>query len=233
MKAGDANFEEDFLKVQQSLSAAQKDGKNSHFGSEYATYASTVKAVKSHLNENGFTFRHTSRFDGTHYFVGTQLTHALTGTKGDIYEVPIPLGTPQQLGSGTSYAKRYSLQAICGLPTDDDDDGNQASQQTTTRTIQSPKEKITIPADGSAATAKQISFAASQQVKRGWTEEETCKVSHLMFGQASWRNLTKKDMSELIETIGKFNARDVIKDLTDLAGTGAPTDVFDHNGLPF
>ena len=48
----------------------------------------------------------------------------------DTYEscVPVPcanLQNPHQMGSGITYAKRYGLQSLYGLPSEDDD-GNDA-----------------------------------------------------------------------------------------------------------
>jgi hypothetical protein len=43
--------------------------------------------------------------------------------------LPIPGGTPQQLGSAITYARRYLLGALTGVVTDDDDDGQAAGQQ--------------------------------------------------------------------------------------------------------
>ena len=45
---------------------------------------------------------------------------------------------PQKIGSAITYAKRYTLQAVYGLPSEDDD-GNEASKPSIT--ITKPKAK--------------------------------------------------------------------------------------------
>ena len=61
--------------------------------------------------------------------VVTKLIHIETGqTLESVYDIVCKDSTnPQQLGSGVSYARRYSISSILNLNIDDDDDGNSAS----------------------------------------------------------------------------------------------------------
>lgn len=120
-------FEKAFLKAQKEMKAAVKDASNPYFKSKYTDYETLVETVKGPLNSNGLTFRHSSSWYENGYFVGTKLFHADTGYHGDTFEVPTKVGNPQETGSAITYAKRYSLASICGLPSSEDDDGNAAS----------------------------------------------------------------------------------------------------------
>lgn len=111
--------------------AAQKDGKNPHFKSNYSTLESVINAV-SYGQQFGLCFTQEIDFEvingEVHQFVRTSLIHAPTG---NYRSSRTPILTkdktdPQKMGSGVSYAKRYGLQSIFGIPSGDDD-GNAAS----------------------------------------------------------------------------------------------------------
>jgi hypothetical protein len=80
-----------------------------------------------------------------------QLLHAATGEyRGGMY--PLGTGTPQQLGSAISYARRYCLMAVTGLaPDDGSDDDAQAAEQSWRERRNAPPE---VRADGSATEAE-------------------------------------------------------------------------------
>jgi hypothetical protein len=48
-------------------------------------------------------------------------------------EFPVFWSKPQEVGSSVSYARRYNLQALLDIPTDEDDDGNSANTATRTK----------------------------------------------------------------------------------------------------
>lgn len=125
-----SEFEKAFLKAQQAMRAAKKDSENPFFKSKYTDYATLVATVKAPLNDNGLSFRHTSRFENDRYMVGTVLIHADTGARSEVFEFPTKIGSPQETGSSVSYSKRYTLAALLGVASDDDDDGNAASGKT-------------------------------------------------------------------------------------------------------
>ncbi len=65
-------------------------------------------------------------------FVVTRLVHS----SGQFFqsECPVVGATDmQKLGSAITYARRYSLSAICSIAADEDDDGNAAVQQPATK----------------------------------------------------------------------------------------------------
>jgi hypothetical protein len=111
--------------------AAQKDGKNPHFRSNYSTLESVISAV-SYGQQFGLCFTQEIDFEVVDgdvlQFVRTSLIHAPSGGQR---QSRTPILTkdktdPQKMGSGVSYAKRYGLQSIFGIPSGDDD-GNAAS----------------------------------------------------------------------------------------------------------
>jgi hypothetical protein len=73
------------------------------------------------------------------------LAYALKHVSGESETGEYPLsgsGTPQQLGSGISYGRRYCLVAVTGLaPADEDDDGEAAEQQGTAQRRQQTRQQ--------------------------------------------------------------------------------------------
>jgi len=110
------------LAAQREISVALKDGKNPHFNHNYATLEAVIEAVKDPLNANGISFLQAigSGDGGPH--VETMLLHE----SGEFVATITPVyctkpDNPQAFGSGVTYSKRYALQALCGLPSEDDD----------------------------------------------------------------------------------------------------------------
>ena len=121
----------DLLKAQREIGKVSKDGYNPHFKSKFADLTSVIEAVKKPLNENNICFLQlvdiSEDSNDKLPFVETVLLH----DTGEWISSRTPVyctkpNNPQALGTGISYAKRYALQAIMGLPTEDDD-GNSAS----------------------------------------------------------------------------------------------------------
>jgi hypothetical protein len=102
---------------------------------KYADLADVSRELLPILGALGlsFTARPTlmHREDGTRDFVLAYRLLHVSGEK-DEGEYPLPAGgTPQQLGSAETYARRYSLCAITGAVADEDDDGRAAEFQRT------------------------------------------------------------------------------------------------------
>lgn len=114
-------------KAQKVMGVAKKDSENPFFKSKYSDLASVVDAIKNPLADNGLSYVQATDIDEHGgVIVETTLMHSsgqwiesrlrMTPTKPD----------PQGIGSCITYARRYGLQALVGVPSDDDD-GNAAS----------------------------------------------------------------------------------------------------------
>ncbi len=108
-----------------------KNAENPHFKARFATLADGIIAIRDALSKHGIAYVQTTRIDGPLLILTTKLIHAVSG---ETDESEWPIGayeklTPQQLGSSTTYARRYTLFPMVGISgADDDDDGNAASQ---------------------------------------------------------------------------------------------------------
>jgi hypothetical protein len=111
-------------KAQASMKNAALNKVNPHFRSKYADLAGIRDTVIPSLTTNGIAVVQTLDADA----VLTRLMH----TSGQWIEsrCPIPAQADmQKMGSAITYARRYSLSAICGIAADEDDDANAATVQ--------------------------------------------------------------------------------------------------------
>ena len=116
------------VKAQKEFGPALKTATNPHFRSKYATLDACVEAVIDALNNNGiFLMQYTHPCeDGV--IVETMFIHESgEHMSGGRLHVPASKQDPQGYCSALTYARRYSLQAACGIAPEDDD-GNAASK---------------------------------------------------------------------------------------------------------
>lgn len=126
------NLRSAMLEFQKLSVTAKKDGKNPHFRSNYSKLESVIEAVNQG-NQFGLFF--TQEIEVKNYqrdiVVVTTVRH-IADDNTYVSKLPILLDevsmkNPQKIGSAITYAKRYTLQAVYGLPSEDDD-GNEASK---------------------------------------------------------------------------------------------------------
>jgi len=121
--------------------------------SKYADLAEISEELLPMLGELGLSFSAKPTLNDKGEFVLAYVLRHVSG-ESDPGEYPLGTGTPQDLGSRITYARRYSLQAITGLaPRDGSDDDAQAAEQAARAQRNMPPE---VRADGSATEAEQV-----------------------------------------------------------------------------
>lgn len=114
------------LAAQAQMGGAKRDAKNPHFRSTYATLETVIDTAKPALQANGIAFMQApgQLIDGA-LEVTTMLVHGESGQwMRSTLHVPLQKRDPQGVGSAITYACRYSLMAMLGIPpTDDDGEG--------------------------------------------------------------------------------------------------------------
>jgi hypothetical protein len=120
------------VKAQAEMGSPKKDSANPFFKSKYADLAEVISVVKDPLLKHGNAFLQIVTQDG----VETTLIHEsgefISGTTPVIVAKP---NDPQALGSAITYARRYGLQAMLGIPAEDDD-GEKAMGRTVAKAVQ-------------------------------------------------------------------------------------------------
>ena len=116
------------VKAQKAFGPALKTSTNPAFRSKYAKLENCIEAVIDALNDNGIMLMQQTRACDDGVIVETLFIHESGEMMGGgVLHVPAAKHDPQGYGSALTYARRYSLQAACGIAPEDDD-GNVATQ---------------------------------------------------------------------------------------------------------
>lgn len=110
------------LKAQKEIGAAKKEAENPFYHSSYADLGEVMRVCKKPCNDNGITILQPEDADENGNYVETVLLHESGEFIASRMRVAVKSDNdPQALGSAISYAKRYSLQAMLFIPSEDDD----------------------------------------------------------------------------------------------------------------
>jgi len=146
-------------RAQKKIGAAVKGNSNPFFKSKYADLGAVMEACKEHLNAEGITVLQPVHSDETGDYVETVLLHD-SGEFMSSRMRMLPSKNMQELGSATSYARRYGLQSMVFIPAEDDD-GNHSTfgKAAPEKTAPKPAAKQEVKAE--PATAALAAFAAA------------------------------------------------------------------------
>lgn len=111
--------------AQKQMGVALKDA-TAHHGN-YADLASVVAAIKAPLADMGLSYTQFPIVNDDSAGVMTVLMHRSGQWMRSHYTLPLVRRDVHSVGSAITYARRYALQSVAGIPADDDD-GDKASQ---------------------------------------------------------------------------------------------------------
>lgn len=116
-----SNYIADFMQGQSSLESAIKNSANPFLKNKYADIQEVLDKVKSAFHQNNFIIVQEGGADDHGEFIDTKLVHV----SGNQFNCKIYLqykkGDMQSLGGAITYARRYGLLSVTGIPVDDDD----------------------------------------------------------------------------------------------------------------
>lgn len=115
-------------KAQSEMGGAHKGANNPFFKSKYADLGAVVEAVKQPFADNGLSYVQFPIENNGRIGVETILMHLSGEWLSNEFTVQLSKQDAQGAGSAITYCRRYGLQAIAGIPSEDDD-GNAASKQ--------------------------------------------------------------------------------------------------------
>tara|TARA_R110002126_G_scaffold125984_4_gene268245 strand:- start:1049 stop:1660 length:612 start_codon:yes stop_codon:yes gene_type:complete len=109
--------------AQAEMGGAVKDSTNPFFNSSYADLASVIKVIKQPFANHGLSFVQlpVTSVGGNGIGVATMLMHNSGQYVQSEYLLPMDKVTPQGAGAAITYARRYALQSLVGIPSVDDD----------------------------------------------------------------------------------------------------------------
>jgi hypothetical protein len=114
-------------KAQSQMGGAAKGAANPFFKSKYADLSSVVQAVKEPFAANGLSYVQFPIEDNGRIGIETILMHDSGEWLSNSFTVQLSKQDAQGAGSAITYCRRYSLQSLAGIPSEDDD-GNAASK---------------------------------------------------------------------------------------------------------
>jgi hypothetical protein len=214
-------------KFQQEANVAVKDKKNPYFKSSYAGLEDVIAAANQGA-KFGLAFTQTIDYQkqiiegviDTTMYVTTSLMHTDSDAVIKSRYLIIPKNNKyddsQALGSAITYAKRYSLQAIYGLPSEDDDGNAAVSSKPTAednKWIKYSKEQVekmnTISKDANLSPEERLNKIEDQEnsQKNNW---DNCKEQLPAAGdQISIRcSYIKSKLNEIIKKKKEVNNGD-------------------------
>lgn len=141
-------------KAQGDMTGAKKSSTNPFFKSKYSDLNSVIDAMRVPFYENGLSYSQFPINDGDKVGVETILMHTSGEWLSSTLVFPTAKKDAQSGGSAITYARRYALQAMAGIPSEDDD-GN-----------------------GAQAASKQVENKgidlSEVAAECGWTAEQVC-----------------------------------------------------------
>ncbi len=123
-----SKFQGEMPSVGKTKTAQIKSDKGS-YSYKYADLGDVVDAAYPIMSRHGLAFSAKPTLnDSGHFVLAYKLMHE--SGEDEHGEYPLPAnGSPQQMGSAITYARRYTLTSVLGIVSEEDDDGRGAPQE--------------------------------------------------------------------------------------------------------
>ena len=108
-------------KAQGEMAGANKAQNNPFYKSKYSDLSEVMAAIRSPFANNNLAFVQGAEFDENRIAVTTKIMHSSGQWIEATTTLPPTKNDAQGYGSAITYAKRYGLQALAGVPSIDDD----------------------------------------------------------------------------------------------------------------
>lgn len=185
------------LKVQEEVSPVVKDKVNPHFHHKYADINQMIESVKPILTKHGLVLLQPLTTVGSGApAVRTILIDSETDEKiEDVTPIVGEVRNAQQHGSAVTYFRRYALQSMLFLQTEDDD-GNIASQ-TPVRTAPARQKPIAVKPDvvqDSGMTDVKMSITKSMKIIEPQVTKDTI---HQLVSEHTGLDLVEENYHEI------------------------------------
>lgn len=115
------NIQTALIDAQYEMEGVHKGANNPFFKSKYADLVSVLGVIRPIWAKHGLGFMQFPSGDGNSAGVLTRVMHKSGEWIEYEYSLPLAKKDPQAAGSAITYARRYSLMSIAGLPAIDDD----------------------------------------------------------------------------------------------------------------
>ena len=161
-----AELAKSLCKAQAEMSGAAKSSANPFFKSKYADLKEVIKAIKEPFANHGLSYVQFPIEEGGRIGVETILMHESGEYLSNSFTVQLTKQDAQGAGSAITYCRRYGLQAVAGIPSEDDD-GNSASSQQTTKVSDVDKQWIDAVKENPSVLDQIDNPAYREKIKKG------------------------------------------------------------------
>lgn len=107
--------------AQGEIANASKNAANPHFKSRYADLGEVMETIRATLPSHGLSIMQSPHFDGSMAHVTTIIAHKSGGYISATASCVPAKSDAQGIGAATTYLRRYSAAALCGIAQADDD----------------------------------------------------------------------------------------------------------------
>jgi len=203
--------------AQQQMGGAVKDSKNPYFQSNYADLTSVIKAIKEPLTNNGLSYLQfpITSAGGNGVGVETILMHKSGEWISNEYVIPLSKNDAQGAASCITYARRYALQSIVGLPTADDDGeaammrGEPQEQDLTVdqlvfSELYSSDAKAKACADAVDRNREALDYIRKHLAIHNGLQEGSEKIKHYDEAMGAWSSISQEDQLALWVAPSKY-----------------------------
>jgi len=128
-------------KAQEEMTGAAKSKTNPFFKAKYADLKAVIEAVKTPFANNGLSYVQFPIESSGRIGIETILMHSSGEWLSNSFTVQLTKQDAQGAGSAITYCRRYGLQAVAGIPSEDDD-GNAASKAKVNKVQLLSKEQV-------------------------------------------------------------------------------------------
>ena len=176
--------------AQAEMGGAIKDSNNPFFKSSYADLTSVIKVIKQPFANHGLSFVQlpVTSVGGNGIGVATMLMHNSGQWVQSEYLLPMDKITPQGAGSAITYARRYALQSLVGIPAVDDDSEMAMYRNSPPPVVEPPAKRV------SKSLAQSVVALVVSSQASGETSELVEALAELdeIEKQVIWKQLTTK-----------------------------------------
>lgn len=197
-------------KAQAEFTFASKDSKNPAFGSSYADLASNIAAVRPALSKHGIALLQFDESDlerqTASVTTSLHLAEQWISITAEAPAVGLKGFNVQSLGATWTYLRRYTLQALCGLASDDDD-GNSLAVENAPKTKKQAAPKA---AEQVQTSVRSQFFGKAKEF--GWGLGDIKEYMKRAFpeAQGSTANLTDDQINEALALMAQHKPEAVL-----------------------
>jgi hypothetical protein len=154
--------------AQRAMEGASKDSVNPSFHNKYADLSSIWAAIREPLGANGLSVIQMPSAEGARVTVTTLLAHSSGQWISSDLSLTVKDDSPQAIGIGITYARRYSLAAVGGVAPEDTDGEGAQPRAEDSRAQPKPKVQVRTAAPQESTGDLKASITTAAQ---GWLQK--------------------------------------------------------------